>query len=507
MEIQRSINAKRNIVYGIINKVITLFLPFLLRTVIIKTIGVDYLGLNSLFSSILQVLNLTELGFSSAIVYSMYKPIAENDIDTVCALVNLFKKIYRAIGFFILVVGLLILPLLSHMINGSVPYGINIYLVYLIYLINTIATYWLFSYKTSIPNAMQRNDLISIVQTLTQGTMYFIQIIVLFCFENYYLYLILMPIFTLINNLFLSYIVDRKYPFIKCAGVVSKDKKKEIKTKVIGLFINKLCQTTRNSFDSIFVSAFLGLRINAMYNNYYYIISALLGLSSIITNSLTAGVGNSIILESKEKNYTDLRKINFIYMWMAGWSAICLLCLYQPFMKIWVGVNYLFPYDIIVVFTLYFYALKMGDMRGLYSDAAGLWWENRYRAIFEALVNILLNCLLIQICGVFGVVVSTLISLLIINFGLGSQIVFKYYFKNNKLKEYFKDHLIYFFISFFIALITLFLCILVKGNDWFVLSIRILICIFVPNILYLLLYRGTTRYRSAIPWLLCKIEG
>lgn len=506
MQIQRSKNAKRNIFVGIINKIVTILLPFIVRTVTIKSIGVEYLGLNSLFSSILQVLNLTELGFSGAIVYCMYRPIAEGDNKTLCALYNYFKKIYKLIGIIILIFGIILTPFIPYLINGSVPRNVNIYIVYWIFLLNTVITYWLYAYKSSIPNAMQRTDLVNSVSMITVALMYIGQIVVLLVLENYYLSIILMPISTILNNILLSYVVDRTFPNINCYGQISKEIKKEIKVKLTGLMINKICQISRNSFDSICVSAFLGLTVTAMYNNYYYIINALIGFTTIIIQSLTAGVGNSVILNSIEKNYADMRKMNFWYMWLGGFMTICLLCLYQPFMEIWMGNDYLFPYGVVVVFSIYFYSLKMGDVRGLYSDANGLWWENRFRAIAESIVNIVLNVFLGYFAGVYGIIVGTLISLLIINFGFGSKIVFKYYFKNGKMKEYFLDHFKYAFVTSIVALCTIFLCNSVFGNEWLILIVRAIICLIVPNMLYFLIYRKTQIFSDASFWLLEKIR-
>ena len=188
MKLEKTKNARRNILFGILNKVITMFLPFVVRSVIIYALSAEYLGLNSLFSSILQVLNLTELGFSSAIVYSMYKPIAENDDETICALLNFYRKIYFIIGCVVLSLGLLLLPFLDKLINGDVPDNINIYILYLCYLVNTVLSYMMFAYRSSLLNAHQRTDIISNINTITLGSMYFLQIIVLIATKNYYTY-------------------------------------------------------------------------------------------------------------------------------------------------------------------------------------------------------------------------------------------------------------------------------------------------------------------------------
>jgi len=506
MEINRTTNTKRNIFWGIVNKIVTLFLPFLSRTVMIRTLGAEYLGLNSLFSSILQMLNLTELGFSSAIVYSMYKPIAEGDKDTICALLNAYRKIYKIIGIAILTIGLAILPVLPKLIHGSTPEDVNIYIVYIIYLLNTSVSYLLYAYKQALPNAFQRVDIISNITSISMGGLYVLQIVVLITIDKYYPYLILLPISTVISNIITSFYVDRTYPEYKCKGNITGEQKAKIKEKVLGLFINKVCFTSRNSLDSICTSAFLGLTITAMYNNYYYVISALTGLFNVFTNSMTAGIGNSIVVETTNKNYGDLKKINFIYMWGSGWATICMFELYQPFISICFGKQYLFPLSVALEFCIYFYALRMGDVRGTYSDAAGLWWENRYRAVAESIANIILNITLVQVMGIHGIIIATLISLFFINFILGSQIVFKYYFKNGKVNEYFKYHGIYFLITLAIGFITTFICNAFSYETSWGILMRLVISITVPNLLYFFAYRKTKIYKESMPWILNKYK-
>lgn len=502
MKLDRSKNVFRNMTYGLINKFVTLFLPFLIRTVLIRTIGMEYAGLNSLFSSILQVLNLSELGFSSAVVYSMYKPIAENNESEVCALLSFYRKVYRIIGTVILIVGLIIIPILPNLVADGYPKGINIYILYIIYLINTVISYYLFAYKGAILNAFQRVDIVSNILTVTQGLMNLIQIIVLLIFKNYYVYVIWMPIFTIINNILTSYYSNKLFPQYKCKGRVSEEQINDMKFKVAGLMVNKLCITTRNTFDSVFISAFMGLTVNAIYGNYYYIMNAVVGLISIISNGMLAGVGNSIETETIDKNYKDLKKFNFLYMWLSGWCAICLLCLMQPFMIFWMGSKNVFSIGVVILMCLYFYVLKMGDMRGLYSDATGLWWQNRYRAIIESILNVILNFTLVQVWGIYGIIIATLISLFFVNFLGGSGIVFKYYFKNNKLKEFLLNHLLYFLVTLINACITYLLINAVNYNGILGLIIKGVLCIFIPNIIYFSIYFNNTQCKKYIDWIL-----
>ena len=493
----RTKDSIRNIFSGVFNKIIILIFPFLIRTVIIKELGTEYLGLSSLFTSILQVLNLTELGFSSAIIFSLYKPIIENDENKICALMNFYKKIYRIIGFIILVIGLILLPFLPKLINGSYPNEINLYTLYLLYLFNTVITYYLFAYKSALLNAMQRNDIINNVNTITIIIQYAFQLIILYCTKNYYIYIVINILMNIVNNLVIAYITQKKYPQYISKGELSKNDKNNIKKRVYGLMIQKICATTRNSFDSIFLSMFLGLNIVAIYNNYYTIMIAITGVLTIITSSIISSIGNSIATESIEKNYNDLKKINFIYMWISGWCTICLLCLYQPFMEIWMGNEYMFPMGVVVCLCIYFYTLKIGDVLSAYTQATGIWWEGKYKAIIEALTNIALNYILGRYFGVYGIILATVISLLLIGFTYGTHIVFKNYFKGISKREYYTEHISYCLLTILISLITFYMCKLISISGINGLIIKGIICIFIPNILYFLCYFKTRNFKEA----------
>ena len=190
MKTTRVENTRRNIFWSYIDFAITIIFQFVSRTIIINVLGAQYLGLSSLFSSILQVLNMAELGFSGAVVYNLYKPIADNDVDTVCALLAFYRKVYRIVGCIIISVGLILTPFLPNLINGSCPEDINYYCLYLLYLANTGISYFLFAYKASLLNALQRMDLVKIAYCIINIGQCVFQILVLLLFGNYYLFVI-----------------------------------------------------------------------------------------------------------------------------------------------------------------------------------------------------------------------------------------------------------------------------------------------------------------------------
>ena len=223
MKIERTKNASRNIAFGIILKIYQIILPFVMRTIMIYLMGIEYAGLNNLFSSIFQILNLAELGVGAALTYSMYKPIAEDDTNKICALLKLYKICFEIIGIIILGLGLICVPFLPYLINGSIPDNLNLYVLYLLYLTNTVLSYWLFSYKKSLIYAHQRTDINSKIMIITYTIQYIGQIIILFALKNYYLYLLMSIISQILNNILAVYIVNKIYFNYIPKGDLEKD--------------------------------------------------------------------------------------------------------------------------------------------------------------------------------------------------------------------------------------------------------------------------------------------
>ena len=504
MSDSRTKNARRNIYASLFNKLITMVLPFWTRSAIIYFVGVLYLGLNGLFTSILLVLSLAELGVGSAMVFSMYKPVAEGDDETVCALLNLYRKLYRLIGTAILVLGLLFTPFIKLVIHGDIPTDTNIYILYLIALFNTVVSYFLFAYKTSVLAATQRMDITTNTTTALTVLSGLLQILLLFLFKNYYYYCIVTPVATVAGNLIRSRIVDKMYPQYTCHGEVSKELKAEIKKRVLGLCIYRISAAMRYSLDSLVLSAFLGLTVLAKYNNYFVIMNAIVGVMEMLTSNTTSSIGNSIVLESQEKNYKDFRRIQLAFMWLSGICTVCMFCIYQPFMEMWVGKDLMFNDTVMTVFCAYFFCNRWGDICYTYRQGAGLWWEDRYRPMVEAVVNLTFNIILVQVIGVVGVMLSTIIGLLFINSIWGSRVLFKHYFTDYKQSKYLLELLIFTLATAAACAVCGGLCSLlpaVPGRS--VLGVLFLlvrggICVTVGNLILWLSYRKLPQYPDAM---------
>lgn len=502
--LNRTKNAINNGIWGFISKVFSLLMPFIIRTMIIRIIGIEYLGLGSLFSSILSVLNMADLGFSSAIVFCMYKPIAENDDELVSAYLSLFRKIYNIIGIAIFIVGLCVIPFLDKLITGDVPNDINIYWLYLIYLCASSVTYLFAAYRNCLLYAYQRSDVINKISLVVHLLMYSLQIIFLWLYKNYYLYIILLPTFNVILNIITAYYSKKLFPTICARGKLSKGHVKDLQKRVSGLALLKVSYVSRNAFDSIVISTFLGLESVAIYNNYYYISTAVSGFLVIILNSITAGLGNSVAIDSVEKNERDMKVINFLYLCISCICYCCFVSLYQPFMELWVGKSYLFPDIVMILFSVYFLVERSENVISIYYDVCGLWWKGKWKGIIEAIVNILLNILLCRYFGVTGVVVATIITVLFVSIPSTSYYLYKYYFKQNYINFVLKQ---YASISCFLIIgLIVYLAnrIWPNSNIMFqqciLMGVRLVISVAISTAAIWVVFKKTDIYRISLEW-------
>ena len=320
MIIDRAKNTKRNIVYGLLNKIVHIVLPFVMRTVIITEIGIEYLGINSLFSSLLGILSLAELGFDTSVVFVMYDGVAHNDNRKLKALLRLMKNVYQIIGLFIFVVGMACIPFLDCLIKdtAALPADINLIHIYIIFLINSVISYFFGGYRNCLLNAYQRGDVIANVQLDIYVLFFALQIVILTQFQNYYWYIYTLPLINIFSNLLVVYYSKKMYPEIVPEGNVTKEELAQIKKLVAGSFIAKVGAMLTVTIDNIVVSAFMGITLLAYFSNYSFIISSLITVMYIVYSSMQGGLGNSLILDTVEKNYKDMQKLNFIYAWIIG---------------------------------------------------------------------------------------------------------------------------------------------------------------------------------------------
>ena len=498
MKIERTKNAARNIVFDGMLKLLNIIIPFFLRSIMLNYLGVEYLGLSGLFRSILSFLNLAELGVGSAMVFSMYKPIAEDDTPSICALLKLYRTFYRAIGLFIAVVGLALTPFLRSLISGDIPADMNLYILYFMNLGSTVLTYWLFAYKRSLLDAHQRTDVISKVSLITQFVEYALKLPALIIFRNYYMFLGVQLGAQVVINLLTAVRVNKMYPQYTPQGHLPREKVMDIVRRVRDLFTSKFSAVVFNFADTLVISAFMGLTALAIYQNYFFVITALRTFIDVIIVACIAGVGNSLVTESEEKNYNDFSRITMLFGWIMGVGSAMLLCLYQPFMHIWMGEENMLTFNYVICFVIYFYTMGMNKIINMFKDAAGIWHRDRFRPLTAALVNLGLNLATVKWLGLYGVLLSSVVSI------VGVQIPWLFH---NLFQEVFPRKYLWPYVRFFCGLVGValascaaswLLCSLLRLGVWPSLIVNACVSFLVPNLFFFALFGKKPLFRESI---------
>lgn len=483
-------NVIRNMSFGVLYRVMQTVVPFAMRTVLIYCLSIEYVGLNSLFTSVLQVLNFAELGISNAMNFAMYKPVAEKDEKKICALLREYKKYYFYIGLVILAAGVVLIPFLPYLVNKDVPSDINIYVLYILYLAQNVLSYWMFSYRGSLLEAHQRNDIVSKINLVLDLIKVVLQLIVLLVYHNYYAYIIIQLLPQIVYQFVMCYYVKKMYPNYKPAGELSKDDKGVIKQRVKDIVTSKLGAVILNSSDSVVISAFLGLSALAIYQNYYFLISAVIGIVGMALNGATASIGNSIVLESKEKIFKDFKNFVFILSWIACVCTCCFICLFQPFMEIWMGKDLMLHFSIVILLCIYYYMYEFNQLFNIYKDAAGLWHEDKWRPLITSLTNLTLNLIMVQFVGFYGVILSTVLSMLFVGMPWLLHNVFTCLFKTG-MKEFLKRLIVYVVVTIGCCFATYYLCEFVDIHPIINLMIKLVIAVSVPCVVYCLTFFKT----------------
>ena len=510
MSDSRSKNVIRNVFWGCFGKIVTTIIPFGVRTVMIYYLGMEYAGLSGLFTSVLMMLSLAELGIGNAIVYSMYRPMAGNDVKKVCALLNFYRRCYRRIGILILTLGLILMPFIRYLIHGDIPPEMNIYYLYGIYLLNNVLGYFLFSYRQSLVIASQRVDCISKINTVVKCISGILQIMVIIQTGDYYLTVLVLPLLTVSENIIVAVTSKRLYPQYRCEGEMEPDELFQLKKRVSGLIMQKIGGIVNGAVDTIVISMVMGLSVLAKYQNYYMIVSFLMGLIDTVNRSFVPSVGDSMATDSVGKNYRLFKKINFVFVWISSWFSICLICMYQPFISLWLGKAYLFESDMVILFGIYLFIYKWCDVYAIFQDGGGLWWNIRYIPLIAAVVNLTSNLILIRAIGLPGILLSTILAIFFV-YNLGSsKILFQTYFREIRsgFSDYWKRQFGYLLETAVMMGITFWLCntVTVK-SDLLQLVINAAICVIIPAILYLLIWRKKEEMSDVRDFLKTKLRN
>jgi len=478
-----TVNAASNI----FNKIIIAICGFIVRTILIRTLGKEYVGINGLFSSIISILSLADLGIGIALPFSMYKPLAVKDEKKISALMQVYSKIYTAIGCIVLIIGLSLLPFLDNLINGETSIA-NIKFIYILFVINSAVSY-LFVYKKTLIIADQKEYIVNRIANYLKLVLMLVQSIILIVFKNYIFYFSTNIIFAILENVIISIKCNKMYPYLreKQKNNLNKDELKEIWKNSYSLIFYKICNVVLGSTDNIIINYFCGINMVGIYSNYLLIIETLQTIINQIFRAITSSVGNLVSTENSKKSYKVFNNLNFLCYIVFGVCSICLFYLTNDFIKIWVGEEYLLSKTTLLVIVINFYLIGCQSIIIAFRTAYGLFWQGRHRPILAVIVNIVASIVLAKYLGFIGVLLGTTISRLSTLVWYDAYIVHKYGLKES-VKPYYKRYVIFvlIFIMIFIIeqpilnniIVNNYIMFVVKGMVIIIIAIFILIALF-----------------------------
>lgn len=492
MEGSRTKKSIRNIIFGIGNKFIYLLLQFLSRTVFIKILGAEYLGINGLFTNVLTLLSLADLGISSAMVYSFYKPLAQNDKNKLAALTTFYKKIYNCIAMTVAIVGLILVPFIHIIVNtdSDIP---NLELYYVLFLANTVMSY-LFVYKSSIIEADQKAYIISRYKLINTVISTILQIVLLIITHNYILYLLIQIFCTLLNNVLIARKSGKLYPFIQEKVDLDQKEKKDIFQNIKAVFIYKFSSVLLNGTDNIIISKMIGTVWVGLYSNYLMVINAINTFINTIFNSMYASIGNLVVTSNYKRKKEVFNIISFVGFFIATFTTTCLIILLEDFITLWIGTDYILKTSILIAIIFNHYLSCVLQPIWSYREATGMFKKTKYIMLVCAIENIVLSIILGKILGIAGILVASSISRLSTYFWYEPIILFKDFF-NSSSRLYFWKQLKNIILTVFCIIITIGLTSFIKDVSIINWIIKAIIAMIVPTVIYFLLYRKSDEYK------------
>lgn len=487
----RTKNSLKNMYIGIFTQIIITLLGFISRKVLFDSLGDAYLGVNGVLTNILSMLSLVEGGIGTSIVYNLYKPLAENDEEKIIALVQLYKKLYSILCVLVFLLSLAVYPFLDVLMKDKESIS-NLTLVYFIFVARNMLSY-LNAHKWSLINADQKGYILSRVNLIFNIVTTISKIVILKLTKNYVLFLMIDLIIFIIQNIYNGLIVNKRYCYIKTNKHYKIDLKvkENLVTNVKALFLHNVGKFCVFGTDNILISSFIGLKAAGKYSNYTMVIGQLSSLLNPILTSISASVGNLVATESEEKTYEVFEVTYFINFWIFSWCSIFLYNLLEPFIEWWMGKGLLLDKSTFIVILINFYLSGLRTSIGIFKDKAGIFKEDRYVPILEAIINLGSSIILVKYFGLVGIFIGTTISTICCPLWNQPRLVYKKLFKK-PLSQYFKSYIVYAIVTIVIGVVTTLTCNMVQINNPFLsLIIKGIICVVVINCSYLIIFSKT----------------
>lgn len=483
----------RNTSVAVTARMIAILTGFITRVVFTHTLSETYVGLNGLFTDILNILSLSELGVGTAVTCALYRPISEKNIEKQKSLMGMYRIMYRYIAAIVLICGLAIIPFMDILIKDGE--GIeHLILIYLMYLLNSVLSY-LLVYKKTLIEAHQLSYIGVLCQTGFLLLQYVLQIILLFLTKNFLLYVSAMILCTLGNNLWISHKAEKMYPYLKDKNIqpLSSKERKGIFADIRAMLMHKIGTIVVNNTDNLLLSSLVGLTSVSCYSNYYLIIGSVRQVLNQIFQGITASVGNLGVEESRERVKRIFEATFFMGQWVFGLAAICLYEVIDAFVGISFGEQYIFTKDITLILCVNFYLTGMRQAALVFRDSIGLFRHDRYKSIAEAIINLVVSFVLGRTMGTLGIFIGTMVSTVTTSLWVEPYILYRYHLRCTS-RWYFVRYAVYASVTAALGAVTHWACSRVTGPFIVIFILRLAICAVIVNGAYFIIYCRTAEY-------------
>lgn len=484
----------KNFKAAAVSELVLAAVKFVSRRVFVVWLGKEYLGLSGLFTDILSMLSLAELGFGVSITYSLYGPVARGDTEQIKALMRFYRRVYQIIGGAVLTAGLALTPFLECFVKEMPKEIPHISLIYILNVVNTGISYF-FTYKASLLFVCQKKYVETLIRTTVTLVAAAAQMAVLALTQNYLYYLLISIGASLVQNAAVSRRTDRLYPWLREKRVCALPDEimQDIRRNMSAMVLHRLGAVAVFGTDNLLISKFVGIATTGLYSNYTMIRNFLNMMINGLFNAIAPALGNLSATESEEQKRWVFRCLHFFSAWLFGWMSICLFWLLDPFIHIWLGDGYLLPRPAVALIVINFYINSMRIPVANTKSVMGLFWDERYKAVGEAAVNLAVSVVLARRWGITGILAGTLISTVSLPVWIEPLGLYRHGLKQSA-KEYFADYFLYFSVTAAAGALTGLLCALTAESTagFF---IKALLCIVVPNGVYLAVYGRTARFR------------
>ena len=488
----RNEKSARNIVYIIWKQVFLLLLNFFAKTVFIKVLGKEYLGLNGIFNNIFLLFSFAEFGMGTAMIYSFYEPFARQEREKCAALYQYFRKLYWFMSVGFVAAGLLVVPFLSIIVDVRMPME-KVILFYLLYMAGSFLNN-LFLYKANLLVADQNQYIVSKIQLLVECLAFTAQIIVVWVWESFELYIGIIILKYIGMGILYHLKVRKLYPYVEMtAEELSETEKREIQDNTKTLFIYKFSKTLINATDNIIISMLVGTVWVGLYSNYEFVIAGIWSIITALFSALSASVGNLLVEKDREKQHRIYCVIEMLNIWCGGFTAVCLAVLFQDFIELWVGKGYELSVPVMLVIVLNYYLRCLREGIAMFREAAGLFRRFKNVTVITAALNISLSFLMGHFWGIGGIFAATVVSVLVTYFWYEPYLVYKELFQRS-VKPYFIRQANHIAATLLMGTFVFLLCgKLPSGRiDSFIL--KGVCCVLLPNLFFLLYFRKTEQF-------------